>query len=91
MMERDHPSNGNRGDPISFTAHAKKRNNGGLRNQNMEERGQKEGREDVTLVTRLVTIQESALIEGTLPGMMTTTTREGMARTTGSKEREGSL
>ena len=25
MMERDHPSNGNGGDPIAFTTHAKKR------------------------------------------------------------------
>ena len=53
----------------------------------MVERGPKEGREDVTLVTSLVTMQESALIEGTFPGMMTTTTREGMAGTTGSKEK----
>ena len=53
----------------------------------MVERGPKEGREDVTFVTRLVTMQESALIEGTLLGMMTTTTREGMAGTTGSKEK----
>ena len=52
----------------------------------MVERGPNEGREDVTLVTRLVTMQESALIEGTLPRMMTTT-REGMAGTTGSKEK----
>ena len=55
------------------------------------ERGPKEGREDVTLVTRLVTMQESALLEGTLPGMMTTTTRDGITGTTGSKEKEGSL
>ena len=34
MMERDHPSNGNGGDPTAFTGDAKKRNNGGLRNQN---------------------------------------------------------
>ena len=42
----------------------------------MVEQGPKEGREDVTLVTRLITMQESALIEGNLLGMMTTTTRE---------------
>ena len=34
MMERDKPSNGNGSDPIAFFAHAKKRNNAGLRNQN---------------------------------------------------------
>ena len=56
----------------------------------MEERGPKEGREDVTLVTSLVTMQESALIEGTLPGIMTTKTREGMAGKMGSME-EGRL
>ena len=33
-MERDHPSNGNGSDPTAFTAHAKKRNNVGPRNQN---------------------------------------------------------
>ena len=33
MMERDHPSNGNGGDPIAFTTHAKKKNHGGRRNQ----------------------------------------------------------
>ena len=55
--------------------------------KSMEERGPKEGREDVTPVTSLVNMQESALIEGTLPGMMTTTTREGMAGTTSSKEK----
>ena len=55
----------------------------------MEDQGPKEGREDVTLVTILVTMQESALIEGTLPGMMTTTTPGGMAikGTTSSKEK----
>ena len=53
----------------------------------MVEWGPKEGREDVTLVTRLVTMQESDLIEGTLPGIMTTTTRERMAGTTASKEK----
>ena len=53
----------------------------------MVERGPKEGREDVTLVTRPVTMQGSALIEGTLPRMMKTTIREGMAGTTGSKEK----
>ena len=54
----------------------------------MVERGPKEGRQDVTLVTSLVTMQESALIEGTLPGMMTTTPG-GMAikGTIGSKEK----
>ena len=44
----------------------------------MEKRGPKEGREDVTLVTSLVTMQESALIEGTLPWMMTTINPRGM-------------
>ena len=34
MMERDHPSNGNRGDPTTFAAHAKKKNHSGPRNQN---------------------------------------------------------
>ena len=34
MMERDHPSNGNGSETTAFTAHAKKRNNAGLRNQN---------------------------------------------------------
>ena len=55
----------------------------------MEERRPKEGREDVTPVTSLVTMQESALIEGTLPGMMTTKTPGGMAikGTIGSKEK----
>ena len=53
----------------------------------MVEWGPKEGREDVTLVTRLVTMQESALIKGTLPGMMTTTTREGMEGAISSKEK----
>ena len=41
MMERDHPSNGNGGDPTAFAAHAKKRNNGGLRNQNHGRTGPK--------------------------------------------------
>lgn len=40
----------------------------------MEERGPNEGKEDVTLVTSLVTMKESAPLEGTLPWMMTTTT-----------------
>ena len=34
MMERDYPSNGNGSDPTAFVAHAKKKNNGGPRNQN---------------------------------------------------------
>ena len=33
MMETDHPSNGNRGDPTAFFAHAKNKNHGGPRNQ----------------------------------------------------------
>ena len=86
MMERYHPSSGNGGDPTAFVAHEKKRNNGGWRNQN-HGRAVPKGREDVTLVTILVTKQESALIKGTLLGMMTTTTREGMVGTTGSKEK----
>ena len=58
----------------------------------MEEWVPKEGREDVTIVTSLVTMLESALIKGTLPEMMITTTRTtsgGMEikGTTGSKER----
>ena len=73
----EYASNGNGSDPSAFTTHANK-NHGGPRNQTMVERGPKEGREDVTLVTSLVTMQENALIEGTLLGMMTTTTREGM-------------
>ena len=40
-MERDHPSNGNGSDPTAFTAHAKKRNNAGLRNQNHGRAGAK--------------------------------------------------
>ena len=84
MME--YASNGNESDPTAFVAHAKKKNHG---IKTMVERGPKEGREDVTLVTSLVTMQKSALIEGTLPRMMTTTTQEGMAitRTTSSKEK----
>ena len=58
----------------------------------MVERGPKEGREDVTLVTSLVTMQENAQIKGTLPDIITTTTiktSEGMEikGTTSSKER----
>ena len=55
----------------------------------MEDWDSKEGREHVTIVTRLVTMQESALIKGTLLGMMTTTTPGGMAikGTTSSKEK----
>ena len=55
----------------------------------MEEQVPKKEKKDVTLVTGLVTMQESALIEGTLPDMMTTTTSGGMEikGTTGSKER----
>ena len=34
IMERDHPSNGNRGDPTAFATHAKRKNHGGPRNQN---------------------------------------------------------
>ena len=44
----------------------------------LEERVPKEEKEDYTLVTSLVTMKESALIEGTIPNMMTTTTSRGM-------------
>ena len=40
-METDHPSNGNRGDPTAFIAHAKKKNHGGPRNQNHGRAGPK--------------------------------------------------
>ena len=55
----------------------------------MEERVPTDQKNDVTLVTSLVTMQESAPIEGTLLEMMTTTTSGGMEikGTTGSKER----
>ena len=41
VMERDHTSNGNGGDPTTFTAHAKKRNSAGPRNQNHGRAGHK--------------------------------------------------
>ena len=41
MMERENPSNGNGSDPTAFTAHAKKRNNVGPRNQNHGRAGPK--------------------------------------------------
>ena len=58
----------------------------------MEEWVPKEEREDVTIETSLVNMQENAPIKWTLPDMMTTTiikTSEGMEikGTTGSKER----
>ena len=43
----------------------------------MEERVPKEEKEDVKLVTSLVTMQESAPIEGTLVEMMRITTTSG--------------
>ena len=55
----------------------------------MEEQEPKEGKEDVSHVTRPTTMLENALIKRILLGMMTTTTTEGMTikGTTGSKER----
>ena len=60
----------------------------------MEERVPKEETEDVTLVTNLVTMQESAPIKGTLPKMMTTTTTitsGGVIKETISSKERGRL
>ena len=85
MME--YASNGNGSDPTAFAAHAKKKKHDGPRNQNHGRAGPKGRKGRYYTCNRQVTMQESALIEGTLPGMMTTTTREGMVGTTGSKEK----
>ena len=57
--------------------------------QIMEERVPNEEKDDVTHVTSLVNMQESALIEGTLSKMVTTKTLGGMGikGTTCSKEK----
>ena len=89
MMEGDHPSNGNGSDPTAFTAHAKKRNNGGPRNQNHGRVGTNGRKGRCYTCNKFGHYARECLIEGTLPEMMKTTTSRGMEikGTTGSKER----
>ena len=82
MMEYENEGND------AFTARAKKKNNGGLRNQGRARAQGKKGR--VTHVTRPTTMLENVVIRRILLGMMTTTTTTGrmaIKGTTGSKER----